>query len=96
MKLYVLLRRDLGQPYKFVQAGHAVAEILIKQKIDWENGFLIYLDVENEDAIHHWEHKLTTKGIQFETFKEPDLQNQTTALAALADAKVFRDLRLAQ
>lgn len=32
MKLYVLIRRDLGGSYGAVQAGHAVAEWLLKAK----------------------------------------------------------------
>jgi len=34
------------------------------------------------------------KSIKYEVFKEPDIGNQTTALAAVTDTKIFSKLRL--
>jgi hypothetical protein len=43
-KLYVLVRKDLPKNYQAVQAGHAVAEYLLKNpKTKWNNGTLVYL-----------------------------------------------------
>lgn len=48
MKLYVVTRRDLGTAYAGVQAGHAVAQLILEEKHgDWDNGTLVYLAVRD-------------------------------------------------
>lgn len=48
-KLYVVTRRDLGTAYAGVQAGHAVAQLLLEEKQDdWSNGTLVYLAVPDQ------------------------------------------------
>ena len=59
-KLYALVRKDLSPSQRAVQAGHAVAEWLLRgPKTDWDNGTLIYLGVRNEDELNCWMRKLT-------------------------------------
>lgn len=95
-KLYVLIRKDLSQSYQAVQAGHAVAEWLLRHQgqNEWDNGTLVYLGVDNEETLKHWTFKLDVKGIEWTGFTEPDIGNQITAIACLSDGKVFSNLKL--
>lgn len=95
MKLYVLTRRDLSPSQQAVQAGHAVAEFLLRgPKTVWDNGTLVYLGVQNEYDLKRWCHKLNLKEISYSLFREPDRNNEITSLAAVSDEKVFRSLKL--
>ncbi len=54
-KLFVLVRKDLSRSQQAVQAGHAVAEYLLRgPSTFWENGTLVYLSVENETNLKLW------------------------------------------
>ena len=92
--MYVLVRKDLTEIQQAVQAGHALAEYLLNHKTNWTNGTLIYLRVPNEEVLSRWYSKLKHKGIACEVFREPDLDHELTALAAVSCAKVFRSLKL--
>ena len=54
------------------------------------------LGVEDEAELCRWEDELRVRGIAAEHFREPDLNNQKTALAAGPDMdrRLFRELRL--
>lgn len=92
-RLYVLVRKDLPVEYRAVQAGHAVAEWLLHDR-SWNNETLIYLGVPNEFSLYRWADKLDRKGIDWVGFKEPDIGNQLTAISAVSDGYVFRNLEL--
>ncbi len=92
-RLYVLVRKDLPESYRAVQAGHAVAEWLLRDQT-WRNETLVYLGVDNERDLFDWKDKLNYKNIKYAEFKEPDIGNQLTAIAALADGKIFKKLKL--
>lgn len=96
MKLYVLVRKDLSTSYRAVQAGHAVAEFLLNgpRNHSWSNGILIYLGVENEAQLKCWVDRLSLKGIPISQFREPDIDNQLTAIATVAEDKHFKSLQL--
>jgi len=96
-KLYVLVRKDLPAQQQAVQAGHAVAEFLLRgPKSDWSNGTLVYLGVRNSEMLRRWLVKLSDLELPTAVFKEPDLNNEMTALAVSTDRHdVFRSLRLA-
>lgn len=64
-KLYVLIRKDLPIAYQAVQAGHAVAEWMIKGTGEWKNHTLVYLHVKNEEHIKNWMYKLQSQGLTF-------------------------------
>jgi hypothetical protein len=96
-KLYVLVREDLPVAQQAVQAGHAVAEYLLRgPSSSWPNGTLVYLSVPDEERLNRWGVNLDFLGVPFVVFKEPDIGNEVTALAAVTnDERVFRSLQLA-
>lgn len=54
-KLYVLVRKDLSKSQQAVQAGHAVAEFLLRgPSTFWGNGTLVYLGTRNETDLKWW------------------------------------------
>jgi hypothetical protein len=94
MKMYVLTRRDLSIPQQAVQAGHAVAELILRgPPLGWD-GTLIYLGVENEEMLSIWCSKLDVRQKSYIKFREPDIGNQLTAIACLDDGKIFSRLKL--
>ncbi len=90
----MLVRRDLSPSYQAVQAGHAVAEHILRVPSAWNNGTLVYLSVPDEDHLKHWGKKMTRKNIKWVGFREPDIGNELTAIAAVHDGKVFNKLNL--
>lgn len=90
-RLYVLINQDLDPIYGCVQGGHVVAEWLLKHpNQDWNNNYLIYVKAD----IPKWKDKLDVLEVDYTEFNEPDLNNQTTALAVLNNDKLFKKLRL--
>jgi len=99
MKMFVLVRKDLSNIQKAVQAGHAVAEFLLKfpykNQYNWNNETLVYLAVKDKNELSWWEHKLHKKSIAHISFKEPDLNDEPTALAAVTGSEdIFKKLKL--
>ena len=94
-KMYVLVRRDLSSQQQAVQAGHALAEYLLKEtQIPWDNGTLIYLGVRDEQELEKWAYKLTMRGKTWRGFTEPDRNNELTAIAIIDNGEFFKNLRL--
>ena len=94
-KLYVLVRTDLKGSSPAVQAGHAVAQWMLEHpSTDWVNQTLVYLNIGNADALHKWKSKIHYKDMDYSTFTEPDLNDETTAIACLTDKKLFNGLPL--
>jgi hypothetical protein len=55
-KLFVLTRKDLSKSQQAIQAGHALAEYLLRGPVTfWENGTLVYLAVKDETNLRLWE-----------------------------------------
>ena len=95
-KLYILIREDLSNAQQAVQAGHAVAEYLLKgPETTWDNGTLIYLGVPNKEHLEKWQYKLDARNMSYVTFKEPDIGNEVTALAIITNTEIFKSLPLA-
>ena len=92
-RLYIIVRKDLSESYRAVQAGHAVAEWLLHDQ-SWKNETLIYLGVENETDLLRWGNKLNFKGIKYVGFNEPDINNELTAIATVCNDKIFKRLEL--
>jgi hypothetical protein len=78
-----------------VQAGHAIAEFLLHGHFsDWNNGTLICLGVKGLPQLENYIYKLKRMGISFVTFKEPDLNNEPTAIATDEYCELFRRTNL--
>ena len=98
-KMYVLVRKDLEETYRCVQGAHALSEYSIRGNRElyrrWNNGTLIFLGVNNEISLKLWIERLLRKEKEWVGFKEPDLQNQLTAIACVDTGEIFKNLRLA-
>lgn len=95
MKLYVIVRKDLSAPQRAVQAGHAVAEFLLRgPSTEWKNGTLVYLGVDNLFQLEKLKYQLKVNDVSFVEFKEPDIGNETTAIATDTKIKYFKKLNL--
>jgi hypothetical protein len=95
MKLYVAVRKDLSNSQRAVQAGHAVAEYMLNSpESNWRNQTLIYLGVKGLTQLENLKMKLEMNDIQFVEFREPDIGNQTTAIASERGSKIFSKLNL--
>ncbi len=97
-KLYVLVRKDLPKSQQAVQGGHAVAEYLLRGHLSsWDNGTIVYLAVEDEDELKSWGEIFNLACAWWTGFREPDRNNELTAIAALLDKdeqNIVEDLRL--
>jgi len=85
-KVYVACRRDLeavkGKSYPLVQGGHALAALILSNKlVSWNNDYLIYIEVKDLDDLKHLMHKLDHKSIKYASFIEPDKDYEITSIA---------------
>lgn len=85
-KLIVITRRDLSPGYQAVQAAHAAIEFQHEHPEiakDWNTNskYLIFLSVENEEALYRLLRKIQIKEIKYTIFTEPDIGDQLTAIA---------------
>ncbi len=103
-KLYVITREDLSPAYQAVQATHAIADFIFEHKDVanvWHNisNYIIILTVKNEADLYAVQNTLRGLNISsITTFKEPDIENELTAIALLPDDKAeayCRTLKLA-
>jgi len=95
LKLFVIVRKDLHPSQQAVQAGHAVAEFLLRvPDTKWRNGILVYLGVDNEEQLNRWTYKLDFKDIEWAGFREPDIGNQLTAIASVGNDRIYSKLKL--
>ncbi|MEM7244702.1 MAG: hypothetical protein AAF533_05130 [Acidobacteriota bacterium] len=92
-RLHVIVRTDLSRIQQAVQAGHGVAEWLLQSTLvqpsrrGWWNGTLVYLGVEDEDALRRLHG--VCGGV---LFHEPDRNHEATALALLGEHQQLRPL----
>lgn len=90
LTMYVIVRKDVNRNTSpEAQACHAVAEYTLKRKTDWNNGTMVVLSVSNENELDDWCLKLDKEKIRWVGFKEPDLDNELTAIAVVLDNKDF-------
>jgi len=95
--VYVLVRRDLPTPTQAVQGIHAAIEAGRQFSIP-PHEYVVYCAVRNERHLARWAQKIKQAGIAFCAFREPDLNNEHTALATEPvsgeDRRLFRHLQL--
>ena len=85
-KLIVITRRDLSPGYQAVQAAHAAIEFQhehpnIAKEWNTYSKYLVFLTVENEEALNHYLEKIKFYDLKHTIFTEPDIDNQLTAIA---------------
>jgi len=95
-RLYVVVREDLNDSYKAVQACHAVGEFMKIHPGVWSNEVLVVLKTNNELMLRYWFEQAVDKTPLIAPFFEPDLPNcPMTAFAASGKIKgLFRGLAL--
>lgn len=82
----MISRRDLSIGVQSVQAGHAAIQFQHEyQELakDWyhNSNYLIFLSVENQDELKKFINKANSNNIKLSIFREPDLNNEITAVA---------------
>lgn len=77
-KLYVVVSRDMKASQRAIQAGHAVADFLIRNpNSSWRGHSLVYLKVDTEAELE----KLLGSEAEIGYFREPYWNNKLTAVA---------------
>jgi len=95
MKMFIIVRKDLSQSQRAVQAGHALAEFLLHSPFSrWQNGTLIYLGVKGLRQLENLKRKMELYEIPYTEFREPDIGNEVTAIASDQNCKLFERLNL--
>jgi hypothetical protein len=90
LALYVFTRMDIKPINRCVQSGHAAVQYLIKYPNPiyknelWTNGYLIYLQVDNEFSLNCLYDQFNVEGRNVAKFIEPDWGDPTcTAISTL-------------
>lgn len=81
-----MTRRDLKLPYQSVQSAHAAIQFQYEHpelaKLWYkQSNYLAFLTVANEEELVKLIDKAEAKGIKHSIFREPDINNQITAVA---------------
>ena len=97
--MYVLIRNDLSNAQRAVQACHAAIESSRKYLKDTdEHPSVILCSVKNESKILKYSDEFSKQGIDHVVFREPDIGNAATALASRPlvgkDRKAFAKFQL--
>ncbi len=90
--MYVITRSDLGAGYQAVQSTHAAIQFGVEhaeEHKEWyeNSNYLGLLSVANEQELHQLIIKAREQGIKHSIFREPDIDNQITAIALEAGRK---------
>ncbi len=89
------MRKDLTDSQRAVQAGHAVAEYLVHSPLSvWRNETLIYLGAKGLKDLKNLTRKLDFNDVNYTEWREPDLNNEITAIASDIDSPIFKKLNL--
>lgn len=99
----MIAREDLGAGYMSVQAMHAAIQFqhdYPEHATVWykKSNYLGFLSVSNEDELGRLIRKATDLGIRFSVFREPDINDQITAIAlepGVLSKKLCSSLKLA-
>ena len=78
--VYCIVRNDLTPSQKAVQAGHAVYESS-RQFPSEEHPHFVFTVLKNENKLKAWIEKLQAARVSFTIWREPDMDNEITAIA---------------
>ena len=96
-RLYRLVSNHLNPIYGAVQGGHAIAQFLIEHPdSEWKNNTVVYLSCDIDNFLNRQKkrHQLLKDELH-SVFKEPDLDNQITAIACYKiPQKYVKNLKL--
>lgn len=98
MKMYILIRDDLSKSQQAVQGGHALAAFMLSYPdlaSEWNNKTIVYLKTDFE-TLTRYEQLLPLADLNIASFREPDIGDELTALAAYGPdaSKYLNDFRL--
>lgn len=85
-KLYIISRRDISPGYQAVQGMHALRQFVkdhpdIDQEWFEKSNYLGFLSVQDEHELVKLAESALALGIKFSVFREPDIDDQITAIA---------------
>lgn len=94
-KLRVVSRRDISIGSQALQSGHAAIQFqheFPSEASAWykQSNYLAFLTVANEEELVKLIDKAEAKGIKHSIFREPDIDNQITAVAFEASDEAKR------
>lgn len=99
-RLYTITRKDISFGQKVVQSNHVSNQYLIEhdphKKNIWNNGSIICLELGNEKSLKRWIKKLDSKEVKYSIFREPDMNNEITGIAAVHMGDIFHGIPLIQ
>lgn len=92
-KLYIISHSDLPIDYQIPQSNHAAMEFAAKypaEFYDWHkrSNSIINLNCKNELDLIKFGQKLSSRGIKFAEFREPDIGNELTAIAICPGSEI--------
>jgi len=99
----VITREDISAGYQGVQSIHAAIQFAMEHPTtnkEWfeKSNYLGFLSVPDEEQLIDLVEKATSLGIECSIFREPDIDNQITAIAiapGLKSKKLCSNLKLA-
>lgn len=102
-KLYIVVRGDLPAGSQAVQGIHAAKQFSVDYPEideDWfvKSNYIAFLSVPDKNKLENLRHKAWRWGISCSGFREPDLNNELTAIAlepGLQSQKLCSKLKLA-
>lgn len=84
-KLTIVSRRDLSAGYQATQAAHSLAQFIFEHPAEatqwFKDPYLAVLSVQNEEELNSLIAKLEKSKVKYSIFREPDINNQITAIA---------------
>ena len=96
-RLYVITRKDLSVGQKTAQTGHAIAQYILDHSPhktgEWSNDYLICLE-DSKFSMKRWIDYMTKNKIKHSIFKEPDMNNEITAISLIHSGEIFKGLSL--
>lgn len=98
-----MTREDISAGYQGVQSIHAAIQFAMEHpdtNKEWfeKSNYLGFLSVSNEEELVRLAERASSLGIECSVFREPDVDNQVTAIAIAPgnkSKKLCSDLKLA-